>query len=76
MILINNGQNVNIIAERLGNSSAMMFEFYGLVMKALEERSMEVCSIIYFIKIKSGDCDFQDYQQIAEYVSLLLVVVP
>lgn len=53
MILINSGQNVNIIAERLGNSPVMMFEFYGLVMRELEEQSMEVFSTICFINIKS-----------------------
>lgn len=43
-ILLNNGQNVKVIAERLGNTPAMIYEIYGHVMKELEEQSMEVFS--------------------------------
>ena len=43
-ILLNNGQNVKAIAQRLGNTPAMIYEIYGHVMKELEEQSMEVFS--------------------------------
>lgn len=43
-ILLNGGQNVKVIAERLGNTPAMIYEIYGHVMKELEEQSMEVFS--------------------------------
>ncbi|TKI67489.1 DNA integration/recombination/inversion protein [Lysinibacillus mangiferihumi] len=43
-ILLNSWQNVKIIAERLGNTPAMIYEIYGHVMKELEEQSMEVFS--------------------------------
>lgn len=43
-ILLTSGQNVKTIAERLGNTSAMIYEIYGHVMKELEEQLMEVFS--------------------------------
>ncbi|MFJ7840030.1 tyrosine-type recombinase/integrase [Lysinibacillus sphaericus] len=43
-ILLNSGQNVKTIAERLGNTPAMIYQIYGHVMKELEEQSMEVFS--------------------------------
>lgn len=36
-ILLNSGQNVKAIAQRLGNTPAMIYEIYGHVMKELEE---------------------------------------
>ncbi|MGE7840479.1 tyrosine-type recombinase/integrase [Lysinibacillus sp. NPDC093712] len=43
-ILLNSGQNVKVIAERLGNTPAMIYGIYGHV-KELEEQSMEVFSM-------------------------------
>lgn len=43
-ILLNSGQNVKAIAQRLGNTPAMIYEIYGHVMKELEEQSVEVFS--------------------------------
>lgn len=43
-ILLNGGQNVKVIAERLGNTPAMIYQIYGHVMKELEEQTMEVFS--------------------------------
>lgn len=37
-ILLNSGQNVKAIAQRLGNTPAMIYEIYGHVMKELEEQ--------------------------------------
>lgn len=38
------GQNVKAIAQRLGNTPAMIYEIYGHVMKELEEQAAEVFS--------------------------------
>ena len=38
-ILLNSGQNVKVIAERLGNTPAMIYEIYGHVLKELEQES-------------------------------------
>lgn len=43
-ILLNNGQNVKVIAERLGNTPAMIYEIYGHVLKELEQESVAVFS--------------------------------
>lgn len=43
-ILLNSGQNVKVIAERLGNTPAMIYEIYGHVLKELEQQSVEVFS--------------------------------
>lgn len=43
-ILLNRGQNVKVIAERLGNTPAMIYEIYGHVLKELEQKSVEVFS--------------------------------
>ena len=43
-ILLNSGQNVTVIAERLGNTPAMIYEVYGHVLKELEEESVSVFS--------------------------------
>ncbi len=42
--LLNSGQNVKAIAQRLGNTPAMIYEVYGHVMKELEEQAVEVFS--------------------------------
>lgn len=41
-ILLNNGINPKVIAERLGNTPAMIYEIYGHVMKELEQHSVDV----------------------------------
>lgn len=43
-ILLNSGQIVTAIAQRLGNTPAMIYEIYGHVMKELEEQAVEVFS--------------------------------
>lgn len=43
-ILLNSGQNVKVIAERLGNTPAMIYEIYGHVLKELEQQSVQVFS--------------------------------
>ena len=43
-ILLNSGQNVKVIAERLGNTPAMIYEIYGHVLKELEQESVAVFS--------------------------------
>lgn len=43
-ILLNSGQNVKVIAERLGNTPAMIYEIYGHVLKELEQESVNVFS--------------------------------
>lgn len=43
-ILLNSGQNVKVIAERLGNTPAMIYEIYGHVLKELEQQSVEIFS--------------------------------
>lgn len=43
-ILLNSGQNVKVIAERLGNTPAMIYEIYGHVLKELEQESVDVFS--------------------------------
>lgn len=43
-ILLNSGQNVKVIAERLGNTPAMIYEIYGHVLKELEQESVSVFS--------------------------------
>lgn len=43
-ILLNSGQNVKVIAERLGNTPAMIYEIYGHVLKELEQESVQVFS--------------------------------
>lgn len=43
-ILLNNGQNVKVIAERLGNTPKMIYEIYGHVLKELERESVDVFS--------------------------------
>lgn len=43
-ILLNSGQNVKAIAERLVNTPATIYKVYWHVMKELEEQSIEVCS--------------------------------
>ena len=41
-ILLNSGQNVKVIAERLGNTPAMIYEIYGHVLKELEQESVDI----------------------------------
>lgn len=41
-ILLNNGVNPKVIAERLGNTPAMIYEIYGHVMKELEQLSVDI----------------------------------
>lgn len=41
-ILLNNGVNPKVIAERLGNTTAMIYEIYGHVMKELEQHSVDI----------------------------------
>ena len=43
-ILLNSGQNVKVIAERLGNTPAMIYEVYGHVLKELEEETVQIFS--------------------------------
>ena len=43
-ILLNNGQNVKVIAERLGNTPMMIYEIYGHVLKELEQESVAMFS--------------------------------
>lgn len=43
-ILLNSGQNVKVIAERLGNTPTMIYEIYGHVLKELEQESVTVFS--------------------------------
>lgn len=43
-ILLNNGQNVKVIAERIGNTPNMVMNTYGHVMKELEQESVTVFS--------------------------------
>lgn len=43
-ILLNSGQNVKVIAERLGNTPAMIYDIYGHVLKELEQQSVDVFS--------------------------------
>jgi phytoene/squalene synthetase len=42
--LENSGQNVKVIAERLGNTPAMIYDIYGYVLKELEQQSVDVFS--------------------------------
>lgn len=51
-ILLNSGQNVKVIAERLGNTPAMIYQIYSHVMRELEEQTMEAFSKSF--EIKSG----------------------
>lgn len=44
-VLLNSGQNVKVIAERLGNTPAMIYEIYGHVLKELEQQSVEIFSL-------------------------------
>lgn len=44
-ILLNSGQNVKVIAERLGNTPTMIYEIYGHVLKELEQQSVEMFSL-------------------------------
>lgn len=43
-ILLNKGVNVKVIAERLGNTPAMIYEVYGHVLKELEEETVQIFS--------------------------------
>lgn len=43
-ILLNKGQNVKVIAERLGNTPTMVMNTYGHVMKELEQQSVAIFS--------------------------------
>lgn len=43
-VLLNSGQNVKVIAERLGNTVAMIYEIYGHVLKELEQESVDLFS--------------------------------
>lgn len=43
-VLLNGGQNVKVIAERLGNTPAMIYEIYGHVLKELEQESVDLFS--------------------------------
>uniref|UniRef100_UPI00406BE529 tyrosine-type recombinase/integrase n=1 Tax=Metasolibacillus sp. FSL K6-0083 TaxID=2921416 RepID=UPI00406BE529 len=53
-ILLNNGQNVKVIAERLGNTPNMVMNTYGHVMKELEQESVTVFSASLATGAKSG----------------------
>lgn len=53
-ILLNNGQNVKVIAERLGNTPNMVMNTYGHVMKELEQESVTVFSESLATGAKSG----------------------
>ena len=43
-ILLNKGVNVKVIAERLGNTPAMIYEVYGHVLKEMEEETVQIFS--------------------------------
>ncbi|MBM6646036.1 tyrosine-type recombinase/integrase [Bacillus sp. RIT809] len=43
-ILLNQGLNVKVIAERLGNTPQMIYEIYGHVLKEMESMSVELFS--------------------------------
>ncbi len=43
-VLLNKGVNVKVIAERLGNTPAMIYEVYGHVLKELEEETVQIFS--------------------------------
>ncbi|PEP85323.1 tyrosine-type recombinase/integrase [Bacillus toyonensis] len=43
-ILLNQGLNVKVIAERLGNTPQMIYEIYGHVLKEMESKSVELFS--------------------------------
>jgi len=43
-ILLNEGSNVKVIAERLGNTPQMIFEIYGHVLEELETESVSLFS--------------------------------
>ncbi len=58
-ILLNNGQNVKVIAERLGNTPTMVMDIYGHVLKELEEQSVAIFSdTLKAIGAKSGADSF------------------
>ena len=43
-ILLNSGQNVKMIAERLGNTPNMIMNTYGHILKELEQQSVAIFS--------------------------------
>ncbi|MED4700311.1 tyrosine-type recombinase/integrase [Lysinibacillus capsici] len=53
-ILLNNGQIVKVIGERLGNTPNMVMNTYGHVMKELEQESVNVFSASLATGAKSG----------------------